>query len=307
MQSNDTASYEIKEIIRILWAKKYLVSSITTFFAIFSVIYALSLPNIYTSSAMLAPSSSNESLSSKLSAFSSLAGIAGVNLPAGQATKSQEAIQRMRSQEFFTDFILPNIKLEDLLAAEKWDQKTNTIKYNNDIFDSKNSTWVRKVSLPKKTIPSSQEAYLEYIKLLDVAENKLTTFIRISIKHKSPYLAKEWLDLIINKINSSMRSEDERLAKNSINYLNDYSKSTNVQSLIGAIANLQELQLQTLMISSSTEDYVFKILDSPIVPELKSDPKRSIICILITIIGGIFSVIIALTIHFYKQINQHKK
>lgn len=307
MQENDTASYEIKEVIGIVWAKKYLVASITTFFAIFSIIYAQSLPNIYTSSAMLAPSSSNESLSSKLSVFSSVAGIAGVNLPTVQATKSQEAMQRIRSQEFFTNFILPNIKLEDLLAVDKWDQKTNTIKYNDDIFDSKNSTWIRKVSFPKKTIPSSQEAYLEYIKLLDVIENKRTTFVRVSIKHKSPYIAKEWLDLIIDKINSSMRSEDERLAENSINYLNDYSKSTTVQSLISAIANLQEIQLQTLMISSSTEDYVFKTLDSPIVPELKSGPKRSIICILITTIGLILSVIIVLTIHFYKEINQKRK
>ena len=307
MQENDTASYEIKEVIGIVWAKKYLVASITTFFAIFSIIYAQSLPNIYTSSAMLAPSSSNESLSSKLSVFSSVAGIAGVNLPTVQATKSQEAMQRIRSQEFFTNFILPNIKLEDLLAVDKWDQKTNTIKYNDDIFDSKNNTWIRKVSFPKKTIPSSQEAYLEYIKLLDVIENKRTTFVRVSIKHKSPYIAKEWLDLIIDKINSSMRSEDERLAENSINYLNDYSKSTTVQSLISAIANLQEIQLQTLMISSSTEDYVFKTLDSPIVPELKSGPKRSIICILITTIGLILSVIIVLTIHFYKEINQKRK
>ena len=97
------------------------------------------------------------------------------------------------------------------------------------------------------------------------------------------------------------------LAENSINYLNDYSKSTTVQSLISAIANLQEIQLQTLMISSSTEDYVFKTLDSPIVPELKSGPKRSIICILITTIGLILSVIIVLTIHFYKEINQKRK
>ena len=307
MSIKSTASYEIKEIFRILWLYKYLVLSITSFFAIFSVFYALSLPNIYTSSAMLAPSSSNETLSSKLSSFSSLAGIAGVNFPAAQATKSQEAIQRIRSQEFFTNFILPNIKLEDLFAVKEWNQKTNLIEYNDDIFDAKNNIWVREVSFPKKIIPSSQEAYTEWVKLLNVTENKLTTFVRITINHQSPHIAKEWLDLIIDKINSSTRLEDQRIAKSSIDYLNEYSKSTNVQSLIQAIANLQEIQLQTLMISSYTEDYVFKTLESPIVPELKSEPKRSIICILITIIGGILSVITALSIHFYNEIKQQRK
>ena len=64
-----------------------------------------------------------------------------------------------------------------------------------------------------------------------------------------------------------MRSIDIDNAKNSIDYLNEYYKSTNVQSLRQSISNLQESQMQKLMLASSNSDYIFKILDAPYIPE----------------------------------------
>ena len=58
----------------------------------FQFFFALSLPNIYTSSALLAPTSPNESLESKIG-VSSIAGITGLNLPQNYVKKSTEAIE----------------------------------------------------------------------------------------------------------------------------------------------------------------------------------------------------------------------
>ena len=73
---NYDAEIDLKELFLILWNKKILISIITTIAAILSVLYALSLPNIYSSHALLAPSNPNESLTSKLGAYSALAGMA---------------------------------------------------------------------------------------------------------------------------------------------------------------------------------------------------------------------------------------
>ena len=88
------------DLILVLWNRKILISSISTFAAIFSVLFALSLPNIYTSKAILTPTGSDNSLSSKLGAFSGLAGLAGVSLPGDSGDKTEEAMARIRSYDF---------------------------------------------------------------------------------------------------------------------------------------------------------------------------------------------------------------
>tara|TARA_Y100000739_G_C20568946_1_gene446761 strand:+ start:55 stop:999 length:945 start_codon:yes stop_codon:yes gene_type:complete len=290
---------DLKELFGVLWGKKFMIISITSLFALMSVLYALWLPNFYHSSAVLLPSSSNDSLSSKLSSFSGLAGLAGVDLPAGEASKSQEAVKRIKSLEFFSNFFLPEVKMEDIIAVDRWLPQNNVLIYDSKLFDKKNNKWVREVSYPYKTIPSNQEAFLEYKeKILTISEDQLTSFVTITIRHQSPFIAKEWLDIIIRNINSSMRLEDEIIAKNSIKYLNDYYKTTNIQSLRESISSLQESQMQTLMIASSTDDYIFKTIDSPAVPELKSGPRRSIISIIGTLLGAIISILIALVRHY---------
>jgi uncharacterized protein involved in exopolysaccharide biosynthesis len=46
---------DLKSLFKIIWDKKIFFASLTSAAAILSVIYALSLPNIYTSSTLLAP------------------------------------------------------------------------------------------------------------------------------------------------------------------------------------------------------------------------------------------------------------
>ena len=61
--------------------------------------------------------------------------------------------------------------------------------------------------------------------------------------------------------------------------------------------------MKNLMLASTHEDYVFKIIDSPVVPEQKSGPSRAFICITAVLFGFIFSMILAITYYFIKFIN----
>ena len=64
---------DLKKIIFILFDAKYFISSLLYLLPSFSVFYALSLPNMYTSKALLAQSTQDESLSSNLGPVSSIA------------------------------------------------------------------------------------------------------------------------------------------------------------------------------------------------------------------------------------------
>lgn len=281
---------DLAELFSIIWNKKLFISIFTSIAALISVLYALYLPNIYTSSSLLAPTSEDNSLSSQLGSFSGLAGLAGVSLPAGNISNSQIAVKRIESFEFFSKYFLPNIKLEDLMAVDEWDAKNNTVVYDDSEFNSTSNEWSRK--------PSDQKAYKEYKRALSISQEELTGLVYLSMKHKSPVVAQNWVDTIIYNINECMREIDKQDAQNSIDFLNESLKNTNSQSIKVVFAKLMESQMQTLMLASSNEAYVFKTINSPIVPEDKSSPSRALICILGTLLGGILSILIVLFRNF---------
>ena len=281
---------DLAELFSIIWNKKLFISIFTSIAALISVLYALYLPNIYTSSSLLAPTTEDNSLSSQLGSFSGLAGLAGVSLPAGNISNSQIAVKRIESFEFFSKYFLPNIKLEDLMAVDEWDAKNNSLIYDDSEFNSTSNEWSRK--------PSDQKAYKEYKRALSISQEELTGLVYLSMKHKSPVVAQNWVDTIIYNINECMREIDKQDAQNSIDFLNESLKNTNSQSIKVVFAKLMESQMQTLMLASSNEAYVFKTINSPIVPEDKSSPSRALICILGTLLGGILSILIVLFRNF---------
>ena len=215
-------------------------------------------------------------------------------MPKAGSNKSEEGIERIKSFEFFSTYILPNIKLENIVAVEKWVPKDNSIVYDKKIFDKTTNKW-------PKGRPSAQQAYKFYDEALNVIQDKKTSFVSISIEHYSPYVAQKWVSIIIKEINESMRKLDSEQAEKSIAFLNESALTTNVQPIKEAIAKLLESQMRTLMLTASNEAYVLKVIDSPIVPEKKSKPSRSVICIVGTILGGLLSLIIVFTRQFFNQ------
>lgn len=299
-QTDNSLNSEINlhQIVKRIWEKKKFLLCFTLLSFLFSIAFSLTLPNKYISSTLLAPTNQDDSLSSKLGQYSGIVGLAGLNLPSDSNTKSQEAIERIMSFNFFKSYFLPNIKLQNLMAVTQWDSSKNELIYDDNLFDVATNSWVRKASKTKNIIPSAQEAYEEVYKdiiILNVDKN--TGFVSISIKHESPIIAKKWLDLIVYNINESMREIDKVNAQNSITFLNELANSTNVQSIKEAISNLLETQMQTLMLASSNQSYIFKTIDPPIAPEKKSGPNRILISISGLFIGLLISIFIIVIGH----------
>ena len=292
--------YSLNEIFSAILKRKILILLVSISAALGSVFYALSLSDIYTSSATLSPVDNSGSMSSMLGSYSSLAGLAGINV-GGNSSKSEEAIERIKSLDFFSNHFIPNIKLEDLSAVEDWDSENNSVIYNEKVFNETEKKWIRKVSFPLKTVPSNQEAYEEYQKILSIYESKKTGFIVISVSHPSPYIAKEWTEIIIYNINESMREIDREESLNSIDFVTKLMETTKLSEIRDALARLVENQMQTLMMASASEGYVFNVINAPVVQEKKSAPSRALICILGTLFGLVIGIFISLFLHFFRK------
>ena len=301
MKSNDIKNYDeeidLKELIIALWNSKIFIIITSTFFILSSVIYSLSLPNIYKSNAILIPANQQDTISSSLGSLSSLANISGINLASSTSNDAQEAIARIKSYDFFSIYFIPNVSYQNIVATKKWDSKSNIITYDDNLFDTKTNKWI------DSRKPSLQEAYEEYKNKVLISQDNLTQFITISVDHHSPTIAKKWLDIIILNINESMRDRDKKEAQNAVTYLKNSYASTEIQSIREVISKLLENQIQVLMLAASKKAYVLEILESPIIPEKKSMPSRSLICIIGGILGIFFSSSIVLVRHYLNKNN----
>ena len=306
LNNNYDDEIDLRELFHVLWDKIFYIGAITSIFSLISIIYALMLPNIYQSQAVMMPMEANQGMSGMLGQYSGMASLAGISLPSESGSKAQEAIARIQSFEFFSNSFLPHIKLENLMAVKKWNQASNTLTYDASAFNSESGQWVRKVKPPTSTIPSSQEAYKkQYQAIMSVSEDKKTSFVTLSVEHKSPVIAQQWVEIMMDQIDQVMRDQDRQTALQSIAYLNSLAPTVNYEEISKALASLQQEQMKRLMMVEANENYIFKVLDSPIVPEMKVKPKRSLIVILGTMLGMMLSVLGVLVWHYTRTSSQH--
>ena len=289
---------DLRELFYILFQGKWIIVSVTAFISIIGVIYSLSLPNIYTSKALLAPVSSASGISGALGSYSSLAGLAGISLPSSSdESNSQKAMEKIRSLSFFENNILKNIFLPNLMAVKSWNIETNTLTYDESIYKMNSNTSV-KYSNPKQQIPSAQASYRVFTNHLSLSEDKKTGFITLSIKHQSPFVAKQWAELVINEVNTFYRQKDKLESEKAVSYLNQQILMTSLSEIKQVIGQLIQEETQKLSLIEANQYYVFDYIDPPAVMELKSEPRRSIICILSALFGAMLSIILVFIKHY---------
>ena len=185
------------------------------------------------------------------------------------------------------------------MAFKSWNPKTNTVTFDNDIYDTNTNTWIREYSYPRQQIPSAQESFKVFTtKHLSLSEDRKSGFVTLSIKHQSPFIAKQWVELIVNEINGFYRQKDKLESEKSVSYLNQQISKTDLSEINQVLAQLLQEETKKLTLIEANQFYVFDYIDLPAAMELKSEPNRALICIFIALIGGIFSVILVLIRHY---------
>ena len=308
MQEADSNKYpndfedeiDLRELFYVLLEGKWIIVSLTTFVSIIGVIYSLSLHNIYESKAMLVPVNSSSGISGALGSYSGLAGLAGISLPpSDDEGNSAKALQKISTLSFFENNILTNIHLPDLMAFKSWDSKTNTAAFDDSIYDTSSNSWIRDFSYPKQQIPSAQESFIVFkTQHLSLSEDKKSGFISLVIKHQSPFIAKQWAELVVNEVNAFYRQKDKSDSEKAVSYLNQQISTTGLSEIKQVIAQLLQQETKKLTLIEANKYYVFDYIDPPAVMEQKSEPNRAIVCILIALFGGILSILLVLIRHY---------
>jgi uncharacterized protein involved in exopolysaccharide biosynthesis len=290
---------DLKELFLITYNAKWLISSITGTAAMISVLFALWLPNIYTASALLAPAeASGGGLSGLMKQYGGLASLAGVSLPGNDdMSQTQLGIQLMQSRAFIGDFVERRDILPELMAAKSWDMELDLLTYDADDFVEETGQWIRVVKPPFESRPSLLEAHEEFMKIMEVSEDKNTGYVSVSIDHKSPRIAAQWVTWLIEDINTTVKRQDVAEATKSIEYLKQQVANTALADLHAMFFELIQSQTETMMLAEVRPEYVFKTIDPAVPPEEESKPNRLLICIL----GVLFGTVLAFSWVFIKH------
>ena len=184
------------------------------------------------------------------------------------------------------------------MATKSYDFQSKKIQFDPEIYDESNGVWVREPRKNKQSKPSYLEAYKTYLSQVSIDSDEFSNLITISVEHISPVFAKELLELIINEADELLRNKDLQESSAAIAFLNNEIPKSSLVSMKDAINMLVQSQLQKQMLSKVNKEYILKVVEPPFIPEVKSKPRRSIICILGTLLGGLLAILWVLMRHF---------
>lgn len=299
----DDDEIDLRELFATVWKGKWIIIGVTLIFSVAAVLFALSKPNIYKADALLAPaqSSGGSSLSKMASQFGGLASLAGINLGGGGSNETDLAVQVLKSRQFASFFIQKHDLLVPLMAIKEWDASSNELLINDALYNAQTHEWLREAKGLRTAQPSMQEAFDVFSQQVSVELGQDSGLYSLSVKHFSPYIAQQWVNWLIEDINNMMRERSIAESTQNLRYLEEQLQKTAVADMQSTFYSLIEEQTKSLMLAEVQEEYVFKIVDPAVAPELNAEPKRALICVLGTLLGGMLGVFGVLVLAFMRK------
>ena len=282
-----------KNVLTIIVRNIRFIIFFVSIFALGSISYSLSLPNIYKSSALLKLNDIHGSNQSTLpSSLGSVASLAGINISGSSQSKLSEGIEVLKSRDFLFQFFQDQNIKPYIFAVSKVNKKTGEVIFNDNIYDQDEEKWMLSSSLIE---PSMLELYGKFLdENLIIDQDEVTSFVTISIKYVSPKVSQLWADSLIRSLNAKMRAKDKNTATQSVEFLLSEYEKTNIIDLKKILSNLIENEISKISLANSNPEYLFTVIDKPFLPEKKDGPARALICFLVTFLGGLIALLVVL-------------
>lgn len=282
-------------VFKYTWKNKYWLFATLCVSVGLAVYLSLQLPNLYRSEARIVAANETQGKAGGLSSqLSSVSALAGINLGGGGEKKSVIALEMMRSRQFFNDFAEKHQILTPLVAGFRWDIQKDQVLLDPEMYDVSAGKWIRPGIELRKAEPSMLEGYEQFMKRFNSSQDKLTGVVTVSFEFISPTLAQQWLKLYLDEINDVMRKKDIEEAESAISYLNQQIEQTQLAEVKTALFGLIEEHTKTLTMANARKEYVFKTIDPPYKPEVKSGPMRSVIVLFTAVVHCFLFVLLVM-------------
>lgn len=258
------------DFVKVVLKHKGFIAFIVVIVVVSTTIISLILTKVYESKAVIAPVQAEER-----NGISVVAAQFGIAAP--QASNTSEIVNLLKS-DILMQKVLENHNLYSVLF------KSGELKGKSE----NEKTW-KGIRLLKESV-------------LKVTENKKDNMITISAQYKDPVIAEKITNAIIKELTEHMSSEAKRVAETNKAYLESQINTTSDPYIRTNIYNLIARQVQTAMLSEVKENFAFKVLDPPRVPDKRIKPKRRQMVAIAFVVSLFLGVLLAFgKEHFQKN------
>ena len=279
--SSEEKEFSFKDLLEAIWINKFFIIIFPLLVGSITALYTLTLPNMYRAEVLLA---SSESKSQNMSAASTgLAALAGVSLQSTD-NKTLIALETLKSRKFISEFLIRHEALPALMAPISWNSEEDILEvgeYHGSI----------------------QQATKRFMAIFYAEKlSQRTPFVLLNISHISPTQGRDWLEAMVKDLNQFLSERDLAEVENSIKYLQEQINKTNVSDLQQLFYSMIEAQTGKAMLAEVRPEYVFRVIDPAIAPELKYSPYRA----LITLQSVVYSLVAIIVLCVLLYLNNQK-
>jgi uncharacterized protein involved in exopolysaccharide biosynthesis len=244
-----------------IWSGRWLIIAITSLFAVGGVTYALIAQEIYKAEIVLAPADKKGGMSSALSQLSGLASLAGVSVGGGEGS---QPLAVLKSKDFTREFITDMNLIPVLLGGAD----------------------------RGKDQPDIRDAVRVFEGIRTVSDDKKTGLVTLSVRWKDADTAALWANELARRVNARLRAEALQEAERNVAYLQKEMAATSVVALQQSMGRVLEGEMQKLMLARGNDQFAFKVIDPATSPKGRESPRRSLIAVVATLLGGFFSLLV---------------
>lgn len=312
-QNKNKEEYEIDlvEVIKKLYRNRKLISIITGIFMVFGLVYAFSVTPIYKATLTMYPAAGE----SKVGGLMSMASSFGMNVGGGG------------KETYNVEDVIVSRTIAKKIVLHKW--KTN-----------KFSTPVSLLEFSGEKIQDTTLAIYSAIKLynsmVNVETNKETGLMKLNIESEDQLLSSEIANYLgeavtkyvqenqgfkaerniihickrLKAVSKELVNAEEDVKNYKLNNRDSYSVQAQLE--LARLSRVLEIKQGVFLTLSQQKELaeiekikkapVLNILDKADIPLFKIKPKKSLICVVFTFLGGIMGILFVLIIPFLKNV-----
>lgn len=298
---NDVKIVTPRRIIKFIWSGKLPVLSWTLIFSVASVLYSLSLPNLYRAEVVLLPTNeSTSNLGALNSQLGGLASLVGANFQSRALTPADFAKELLGTKAFVSQFIRQHKIGPMIYAADGWDSEKRVLSLDPLIYNEKDAEWVADHFDGNSIGPSSSDYFSKFSDMVTLSSSRDSNIIIISAVHPSPDFAAFLSNALVSALNNEVRDRSVRETQENIKYLNKQIGKAVKTEIVEILYELLQAQMQSLMLADGKANFAFDILDPAIAPDERFSPSRSKISVLGAIVGFLVGVLWLVIIRVFK-------
>lgn len=296
MQENGIKNYEpnedeidLHEVVKTIWNQKVFIVLFSFTITFMTIIYLLSIPNIYDSKALLVPQ--NEK-GGGLGGLSAMASFAGVNVGEAQMTPDQAYQSLLKDYSFMRSFVLNN-NLTDIYFSEDLSKNYVFALGMKGLYDLTHFAPESHEEDPERDI---YEIVKKLQRNMSISSDKKSGLITISYQDPDRLITQKLLHLFLEQSSHYLIENKLETINRKLNYYQDELATTEEFELRKNISALISKLVEEKITIKSSRYFQTELLTKPEVAYMKNKvgPKRVLILIGIVIASLFIAIFIVL-------------